>query len=202
MAKLNINLNQGEYIITAMNPKTGEKASNNIIVVSRLVENKDLIKYYRNDSQYVVRAIGDNGKPVGAGKVVVFNINGVMYERTTNASGHAKLNINLAPGDYIITAEYEGCKVSNNIKVLSILSASDLVMSYKDGSSFKATLVDGKGKPLANAKVQFNVNGVFYTRTTNSSGVARLNINLMAGKYIVTSSYNGCNIANTILIKG
>jgi hypothetical protein len=55
---------------------------------------------------------------------------------------------------------------------------------------------------LANEKIQFNVNGVFYTRTTDSTGIAKLNINLMAGEYIITSSYNGSNIANTISIRG
>ena len=48
LAKLNINLEQGEYVITAMNPETHENAANNISVISRLVENNDLTKYYRN----------------------------------------------------------------------------------------------------------------------------------------------------------
>ena len=202
LAKLNINLPQGEYVITATNVETGENAANNIKVISRIVENNDLTKYYRNSSQYTVKIIGDDGKAVGKGVEVKFNINGVFYYRTTNESGIAKLNLNLQPGDYIITAEYGDCRVSNNIKILPVLSASDLKMSYRDGSSFKAKLLDGKGIPLANEKIQFNVNGVFYTRTTNSTGVARLNINLMAGEYIITSSYNGANIANTISIRG
>ena len=33
-----------------------------------------------------------------------FNINGVYYTRQTNASGVAKLTINLQPGNYILTA--------------------------------------------------------------------------------------------------
>ena len=202
LAKLNINLPQGEYVITATNVETGENAANNIKVISRIVENNDLTKYYRNSSQYTVKIIGDDGKAVGKGVEVKFNINGVFYYRTTNESGIAKLNLNLQPGDYIITAEYGDCRVSNNIKILPVLSASDLKMSYRDGSSFKAKLLDGKGIPLANEKIQFNVNGVFYTRTTDSTGVARLNINLMAGEYIITSSYNGANIANTISIRG
>ena len=202
LAKLNINLPKGEYVITATNSVTGENAANNIEVISKIVENNDLTKYYRNASQYTVKIIGDDGKAVGKGIDVKFNINGVFYTRTTNESGIAKLNLNLQPGDYIITAEYGDCKVSNNIKILPVLSASDLKMSYRDGSSFKAKLLDGKGIPLANEKIQFNVNGVFYTRTTNSTGVARLNINLMAGEYIITSSYNGANIANTISIRG
>ncbi len=100
-AKQNINLMAGEYIITAYNSVTGEKRSNNITVLSRFSENADLVKYYRNDSQYIIRVIGEYGNPVGAGEDVTFNINGVFYTRSTNESGYAKLNINLAPGDYL-----------------------------------------------------------------------------------------------------
>ena len=200
LARLNINLEAGEYIITAMNPVTGDMTANNITVLSRITENADLVKYYRNASQYTVKVLGDDGKAVGAGESVTFNINGVFYTRQTDANGIAKININLQPGDYVITSEYKGCVVSNNIKVLPILNATDINMKYRDGTQFKATLVDGQGKPYAGQSVTFNVNGVFYNRPTDSSGTARLNINLMPGEYIITSSYNGSSIANTIKI--
>ena len=199
-AKMNINLNPGEYIITAKNPNSGEMYSNIVTVLPNIAENNDLTKYYRNASQYVVRLLDDEGKPVGAGVDVTFNINGVFYVRTTNASGHAKLNINLGPGTYIITAMYKDMMAANTVTVLPVLEAKDLNMKYKDGSKFEAKLVDGQGKPYAGQKVTFNVNGVFYERTTDANGIARLNINLMAGEYIITSSYNGMNIANRITI--
>ena len=199
-AKLNINLAQGTYIITATNPVNDEMHSNNITVLSKITENDDLVKYYRNDSQYVVKILDDEGNPVGAGKTVTFNINGILYERKTNESGYAKLNINLAAGDYVITASYGGCNVANNISVLPVLSAENITMKYRDGTKFVATLVNGQGTPYANKTVQFNINGVLYDRVTNETGQAKLNINLMAGEYIITSSYNGCNIANTIKI--
>ena len=200
LARLNINLNAGEYVITAMNPVTGDKTANNITVLALLTENKDITKYYRNGTQYTVKVLGADGKAVGAGVTVRFNINGVFYERQTNASGIAKININLQAGDYIITAEYNGCMVSNNIKVLPILNATDISMKYRDGTQFKANLVDGQGKPYANQAVIFNINGVFYNRMTDGNGQAKLNINLMPGEYIITSSYNGSSIANTIKI--
>ena len=198
--RLNINLPQGEYIITAINPVTNEMAANNITVLSKIAENKDLVKYYKNDSQYVVKIIGDDGKPVGENQTVTFNINGVMYERKTNASGHAKLNINLPPENYVITAMYGGCNVANNITVLPVLSAEDLTKKYGDLTPFIANLVDGQGSPLANATVKFIINGRMYERNTNGTGQAKLNINLIAGEYIITSSYNGANIANKITI--
>ena len=202
LAKLNINLGQGKYIITAINPATGEMSSNNITVISRIIENSDLTKYYRNATQYAVKIIGDDGKAVGAGESVTFNINGVFYTRQTNASGIVKLNINLQPGDYIITAEYKNCRVSNNVRVLPVLTAKDLAKKYGTKDQFVATLVDGQGKPYPKQTVTFNINGVFYNRETESSGQAKLNINLMAGEYIITSTYNGCNIANKITISG
>ena len=200
LARLNINLGEGKYIITAMNTVTGENTANNITVLSLITENRDVTKYYRNATQYTVKVLGEDGKAVGAGVTVRFNINGVFYERQTDASGIAKLNINLHAGDYIITAEYNGCMVSNNIKVLPILNATDVSMKYRDGTQFKANLIDGQGKPYVNQAVTFNINGVFYNRITDASGQAKLNINLMPGEYIITSSYNGFSIANTIKI--
>ena len=200
VAKLNINLAQGEYIITSTNTETGENIANKIIVIAKIIENKDLTKYYRNATQYTVKVIGDNGKAVGAGETVTFNINGVFYTRTTNESGIAKLNLNLQPGDYIITAEYKDCRVSNNIKILPVLSAEDITMKYRDGTQFSAKLVDGQGNPYAGQNIKFNINGVLYDRSTDVNGQAKLNINLMSGQYIITSSYNGMNIANKITI--
>ena len=199
IAKLNINLNAGEYIITTLNEETGEMISNKISVLSLLQENYDLVKYYKNDSQYLLKVYNKNGS-IAVGVKVTFNINGVYYTRQTNSSGIAKLNINLAPGNYIITAEYENCKVSNHISVKDILYAEDMEMKYRDGSKFNVKLVDGKGNPFAKESITFNINGVFYTRITNDNGIASLNINLMSGKYIITSSYNGLNIANKITV--
>ncbi|SDA37087.1 Ig-like domain repeat protein [Methanobrevibacter millerae] len=203
LARLNINLNQGEYIITAINPVTGEMSSNNITVLSRIVENNDLVKYYRNDSQYVVRIIGDDGKPVGAAESVRFNINGVFYTRSTDENGYVKMNINLQPGDYVITAEYNGCMVSNNIVVKPVLYANDLIKKYGTSDQFRALLIDGHGYPYAGQQITFNIHGVFYNRITDVDGYASLNIKLGAAvdEYIITSTYNGASISNKIIIE-
>ena len=199
-AKLSINLNPGEYILTAINPNTNEMISNNITVLSNLVENKDITMYFRNGTGYVVRVIGSDGKVVGAGENVTFNINGVFYTRQTNGDGYARLNINLNQGDYIITAWYNDCAVSNSIKVLPILTAKDLTKKYGTSDPFKVNVVDGHGRALSGVTVSFNINGVFYDRVSNSDGIASLNINLMAGKYIITSTYNQCSISNTVTV--
>ena len=200
-AKLNINLMPGKYDIITVNPVTGENKLCTITILPRIVNNTDVTKFYRNETQYYVTVLDDSGNPVGAGETVTFNINGVLYNRTTNESSIAMLNINLQPGDYIITAEYKNCRVSNNITVLPVLTAEDLTKKYGTKDQFAAILVDGQGKAYANQTVTFNINGVFYNRTTDSLGQAKLNINLMPGEYIITSSYNGTNVANKITVK-
>ena len=90
--------------------------------------------------------------------------------------------------------------MANNIKVLPVLNASDITMKYLDGSQFKANLVDGQGKAYKDQFVTFNINGKFYNRLTDSNGQAALNIRLPPGEYIITSSFNGANIANKITI--
>ena len=192
-SRIKINLGPGVYNITTISPFTGERKTNKITVLS-LFESKDLIKYYRNGSQFIVNVFNKTSGNV------TFNINGVFYTRMINESGYAKLNINLAPGDYIITTDYNGCKAANNVSVLPVMSAEDLDMKYRDGSKFKVKVIDGEGNKLANAFVTFNIHGVFYTRMTDANGEAKLNINLMAGEYIITSSYNDLNMANKITI--
>ena len=200
IAKLNLNLGQGEYILTAINPKNNEMASNIVTILPNIINNRDIVKYYRNDTKYSVTLLEKNGETSKAGKEVVFNINGIFYKRQTNDSGIASLNLNLNPGEYIITAEYEECKVSNNIKILPTLITNDLIMSYKDGTTFNAYLIDGSGQPKAYDVVTFNINGILYKRTTNESGIAKLSINLQEGDYIITSENNDLKVSNNIKI--
>ena len=83
---------------------------------------------------------------------------------------------------------------------MPVLSASDISMKYRDGTQFVATLVDGQGSPYGGQMIDFNINGIHYQRETNDNGQAKININLMAGQYIITSSYDSTSIANTITI--
>ena len=202
IAKLNINLNSGTYIITATNPVTNEMRSNMIQVYGLIAENRDLTKYFKNESQYSIRLFDDQGNPVGAGVTALFNIHGVFYNRTSDENGYVKLNINLNPGDYIVTAEYNGYKVSNNIKVLPLLIASDLTKPFLDLTPFTVKLVNGHGNALIDKVITFNINGVMYNRTTDLSGIARLNINLWPGEYIITSMYEqmGAVTANKVTV--
>ena len=116
---MNINLLQGEYIITTYNSVTGETCGNKVMVLSKITENYDLNKYYGDGTPFTACIIGNDGEHVGSGVEVTFNINGVFYKRITNSTGYVKLNINLPQGEYIITTYYDDCVVSNKITILN-----------------------------------------------------------------------------------
>ena len=199
-ASMAINLQPGTYEVSASTTVANQtiKSVDNITVKSNVITT-DITKYYKNGTQFQVTVTDADGNPV-ANQTVKFNINGVFYNRTTNANGVATLSINLLPNTYTITTIYGTTEVSNKVTVLPTMTASDLSMTYKDGSKFTATVLDGQGKVAANQNVTFNVNGVFYYKTTDANGVASLTINLMAGEYIITSMYNGYEKANKITI--
>ena len=199
MAKLNINLRPGVYILTAMHPDTLMYGSN-ITVLSTILAN-DVVKFFRNGTQYCAKFLDGCGSPL-VNASVVFNINGVFYKKQTDYNGVARLNINLFPGKYILTAMHpDGLMYGYNITVLSTIHGDDIVKFFRNGTQYCAKFLDGCGSPLVNAGVVFNINGVFYKKQTDGRGMARLNINLFPGEYILTAIHlNGEEKANIIKV--
>ena len=203
-ASIAIRLLPGEYKASALfnGTKDHDKATANATVtVKSTIFGNDTTLYFRNGTQYMAKFLDSDGKAL-ANTDVKFNINGVFYTRVTDENGIARLNIRLDPASYIITAynPVTGEQKANNITVLPRIIAKDLSMKYLDGSSFNATLVDGQGKAISGVNITFNINGVFYHRTTNADGVTKLNIRLMPGEYIITSMYDECWASNKIII--
>ena len=199
MAKLNINLRPGVYILTAMHPDTLMYGSN-ITVLSTILAN-DVVKFFRNGTQYCAKFLDGCGSPL-VNASVTFNINGVLYKKQTDYEGISRLNINLFPGKYILTAMHpDGLMYGYNITVLSTIHGDDIVKFFRNGTQYCAKFLDGCGSPLVNASVIFNINGVFYKKQTDDNGMARLNINLFPGEYILTAIHlNGEEKANIIKV--
>ena len=199
MAKLNINLRPGVYILTAMHPDALMYGSN-IAVLSTILAN-DVVKFFRNGTQYCAKFLDGCDSPL-VNASVTFNINGVLYKKQTNYEGIARMNINLFPGKYILTAMHpDGLMYGYNITVLSTIHGDDIVKFFRNGTQYCAKFLDGCGSPLVNASVTFNINGVFYKKQTDDNGMARLNINLFPGEYILTAIHlNGEEKANIIKV--
>ena len=199
MAKLNINLRPGVYILTAMHPDALMYGSN--ITVLSTIHGDDIVKFFRNGTQYCAKFLDGCGSPL-VNASVTFNINGVLYKKQTDYEGIARLNINLFPGKYILTAMHpDGLMYGYNITVLSTIHGDDIVKFFRNGTQYCAKFLDGCGSPLVNASVTFNINGVFYKKQADDNGMARLNINLFPGEYILTAIHlNGEEKANIIKV--
>ncbi len=205
-ASIAINLVPGSYLTNIRflgndNYLPANKTVN--INVLSTIEGNNLVKYYKNASQYYATFLDGSGEVLDF-EDVIFNINGVFYTRQTDQNGVAKLNINLNSGNYIITAynPRDGLSYANYIRVLPTINGSDLVKIFRDNHQYWVTVRDFKGNLLSYKDVEFNVNGVFYNRLSERTGNAKLNINLNAGKYIITA-YNkitGEQMANTIVV--
>ena len=171
-----------------------------------VIYGEDLSMYYKNGSRYEV-SIYQDGKIINSqnnDSKVIFNVNGVNYTKEL-VNGKASIGINLNPGNYTITTFYhytDGLATkTNNIEVLSTIQANDVVKFFRNGTQYCAKFLDGCGSPLVNASVTFNINGVFYKKQTDDNGMARLNINLFPGEYILTAIHlNGEEKANIIKV--
>ena len=70
----------------------------------------------------------------------------------------------------------------------SIVSSSSTVVN---GYDYSVTLKDNNGNVLSGKTLTFTFNGKSYTKTTDSKGVASLNINAKAGSYIIGVIFDG-----------
>lgn len=200
----------GTHKIVFTNPVTSEVATVSVKIVSRFDDNKNINMYYNDGTSYIVRIMGNDGKYVGAGKIVTFTIGKKTYKVKTNKKGYATLKISdeYVPGTYKISVTYAGQTVKNTIKVNQVIQSSKTVTVKKSAKSLvlKATL---KGKKVyKNKVVKFNVNGKTYSAKTDSNGIVKVTLNkaaikkLKAGKkYTVKISYLKDTIKTTLKVK-
>ena len=201
IASLNIKLNVGTYSVKIVNPINNETKTQTIKVIPTITENKAITMYYGAGNMYKVRVRDINGNFAGNLKVT-FNINNKNYYAFTDKNGYASFKINLNPNNYIITANYNGFKVSNKIIVKSTIITKDIKVKKSKTIKFTAKLVNSKGKILKSKKITFKFKGKTYKIKTNKKGVAILKITkkYKKGRYTITSSYGKLTIKNTINI--
>lgn len=198
VVSMNINLYPGVFTVSA---SYNDTTVNSTVIVTSSIIGDNIVKIFQNGTQFFATFYGKDGKPLANNTDVTFNINGVFYTRQTNENGTARLNINLIPGKYILTAinpannEEKGF----NVTVLSNVETANLVKYYKNESQFVVKVLNGDGTPANGTNVTFNINGVFYTRDV-INGTATLNINLDPGNYTITTMYGKYSVGNNITV--
>ena len=96
-------------------------------------------------------------------------LNGITYNKTTDANGEVKLNVKLNKGTYYAEITYLGddsttdatetCKVTISSAIKTKLRIGDKYINYRQGlkSLFYVKLLDAKNNTLKNQKVTFKV---------------------------------------------
>ncbi|MDL2270670.1 Ig-like domain repeat protein, partial [Methanobrevibacter sp. OttesenSCG-928-I08] len=204
-------LSNGNYIVKGVynGDKNYNSVSNNTDFV---IDNKDIvlsvediIMYHKNGTRLYAYVTDLLGNPI-EGLNISFTINGNTYYRITDLNGSCSIAINLLPGIYkasisfLGNEDYDPITVSVLVEVLSNIEGHDLIKYYKNESKYAVKVLDHQGNPSAGENVEFNINGVIYTKQTDSHGYAYLSINLYPNKYIITATHpsTGLKISNNI----
>ena len=196
-ARLSINLFPGVYNITVLFEDDDNYVkslnTNKIVVLSKIITK------FVDNNKFIVKLVNDDGTPKTNASLAII-ANGVQYNRITNGSGEARLNVRLNPNNYIFAVTDGQEVVSSSVNVLSTIETSDISMFYKDGTKYSVKLCDLDGNIMPNKNVAITINGVTYNKVTDSNGVAYLNINLNPGTYSVWATYADKTVCNTVSI--
>ena len=177
-------LSQGDHNITVT--YSGDAKFSNLtkdttfhVPVVKLTKNKDLTVLYTAKSYYKVLVTAD-GKAVAAGEKVAIKFNGKDYTAKTDKNGYVSFKLpTVAPksAKYTITATYKGIKVSNKVKVKSIVKAKKVkVKKSKKVNKIKVTLKKVNGKYLKGKKLKLKLKGKTLKAKTNKKGKATFKV--------------------------
>ena len=151
----------------------------------------DVEKYFKGSQKLVITVKDSEGKAL-AGEKLLISIDGKEYDATTNASGIATFDLDMAAGKYTAEIALNTTKASANITIKSTVPEENGTESKVANNGFEAKFIDSEGNPLANTSVVMSVNGKNITKTTDANGIAKLTkseIGSKAGTYTITA-YN------------
>ena len=202
VAKLAVNLAHGKYVITTTNPYSKEKLSSNLLVKkdTTILTHGSTKTYVAPNKKFTFTVtLKTKHNALISGQKIKFTYAGKEVTAKTNKDGKASITIPaLSKGTYKITYKFNGNKrfpgssEKGYIYVKSSstkLSASNLKMTYNDGSKFNVKLTSA-GKALSNKNIKFSLNGKSSTVKTDKNGKASLVVGkLKPGTYKVSYSY-------------
>ena len=207
-AVLNLDLNPGTYLakITFDETLSHEASSTTAkITVSSTINATDVVKLFGTGTQYFAMFFTSDGKALGNTEVT-FKLNGNTYKVKTLPNGVVRLNININPGTYKITAlnPQTGEKAINTIRIYAkIMQNKDLTQYYGANKVFKVKILNATtGKAVGKGiTVKFKLNKKTYTVKTDKNGYASIKIKEKPGTYTITSTYDGYKVSNKIKVK-
>ena len=158
------------------------------------------VKGYESFTTTVNIKLTSNGTALSSRALQII-LNGVTYNKITDANGEVKLKVKLDKGKYTAKITYLGddltnnatktCKITINAPSATKLKIGDKYINYRQGSKclFYVKLLDANNKAVKNQNVTFKVAGKTYTAKTDKNGVAKVYLNLKKGTHTVKYSF-------------
>ncbi len=167
----------------------------------------NLTKYYKGSEKLQISLRDSNNRPF-ANQEIFVKLASKTYYLYTNDKGEAYLDVDLNPGNYTAvitfneTERYHSASVNASVVVLTTVEGIDVLKLYGSGTQYFAVYVDSKGKALSNTDIKFKIGSKSFTVKTLPNGIARLNINIKAGTYTISSvnPATGQKLTNKITI--
>ena len=209
VAKIDVNKkypkpNKADSTTTAekVNKTQKETRLKTSIIYSDMVT-ESVLKVDGRAGKYFTVKLVDNNKKALTGVPIKIGFNGVIYNRTTNASGQARLQINLAKvtlytfaiaylGDEKYQASFAVAKIAVNKHTPKLTAPAKTFKASAKTKTVTATLKSKNGNVIKGKKISFTVNGKTYTATTNAKGVASVKVSLSKkGTFIAIAKFAG-----------
>ena len=135
------------------------------------------------------------------------NINSKNYEVETDEKGIAILEYSLGIGTYKLKAKFNGnsnyneTSQSATVKILSRFSENkNIQMNYYDGTKYTVKVFGDDGQAAVNQLITISINGKSNKVKTDKNGYASLKITNLPKTYIITATYKGQSIKNTVKV--
>ena len=161
------------------------------VAAKSIIETSNVTSEYNSAVNLAVNLKDSKGNALND-KIIKISLNGKNYTVTTDKNGHASLQIDLLPGEYIAELFYAGDGVylssfaTSKIVVKKIatgLAANDINLIYGDSANLVVSLKDGKNNVMEGKDIIITLNGIKYTLTTDKQGKVSLPIGILPGKY-------------------
>jgi hypothetical protein len=197
VASLAINLQPGTYKVVATDPLTGYKLTTSFKILPTISASKTK-KVVGDNKKFTAKFLKSDGKPL-ANTYVKIKLKGKTYKVKTNSYGQASISLkDLKKGTYkVVCYNKDGLSKTYKVKVYNKVKTKFATNSYvflkSDSKKIKVTLLNSLGyAPTSGKIVKIKINGITYTKKTNSKGAVSLKLpSLKKGLYTVKYKFGG-----------
>ncbi len=148
----------------------------------------------------------DSYIPVKKGDVFAVNIKSTAVPILIESRQHYPEGLSL----YLMNGTWVNASDNNTVCAIKVYTVADdskvignedLSVDYAGGKYFSVKVVTADGHAVAGSSVGFTINGKTINATTDSEGIAELEIVEVPGTYVITTIYNNQTYENNVTVK-